>query len=74
MLVLIPGACSLFFWITDFFIIFFEKYKIPVAIDETLLEVKKNSIDKDIESVSNLKFNKNNKNLTKNKEKKNKKE
>ena len=74
LLVLIPGACSLFFWITDFFIIFFEKYKIPVAIDETLLEVKKNSIDKDIESVSNLKFNKNNKNLTKNKEKKNKKE
>lgn len=66
LLVLIPGTCSLVFWITDFFLIFLEKYKIPVAIDENLLEVKKNAIDKDVESVEGLKFNKNNKNLIKN--------
>lgn len=63
MIVLIPGACSLVFWITDFLIIFLEKYKIPVAIDETLLQVKKNVVESDIQPVDGLKFNKNNKNI-----------
>ena len=69
LIVLIPGACSLIFWITDFFVIFLEKYKIPVAIDENLLQVKKNVIEKDLEPVSELKFNKNNKDLKNNQKK-----
>lgn len=71
-IVLIPGACSLIFWITDFISIFFEKYKIPVAVDEKLLYAKNNPLN-DKKPVEELNFNKNNKKLGKKVKKNNKK-
>lgn len=64
-IVLIPGACVLLFWIIDFVAIFFERYKIPVAIDENLLKVKNNILNEDRKPVEELKFNKNSKKNTK---------
>lgn len=40
LIAIIPGSCVLIFWISDFFSIFFERYKIPVAIDENLYALK----------------------------------
>mgnify|MGYP005776289561 CR=1 FL=1 len=39
-IVLIPGCCVLIFWVSDFLSILFERYKIPVAIDENLINLK----------------------------------
>ncbi len=38
---IIPGSSVLIFWISDFISIFLEKYKIPVSVDNSLIEIKK---------------------------------
>lgn len=60
---IIPGTCVLLFWVSDFFSIVFEKYKIPVAIDENLVKLKGQIISDDSKlnqkQEKNLKFGKN---------------
>ncbi len=45
-IVIIPGCASLIFWFTDFIAILFERYKIPVAINEDLYKIKEHILDK----------------------------
>ncbi|MDD4110652.1 MAG: hypothetical protein PHS54_03765 [Clostridia bacterium] len=52
-LALIPGACVLIFWVSDFLNILLEKYKIPVSIDENLYEIKSKIIINDEKTVKN---------------------
>jgi TM2 domain-containing membrane protein YozV len=55
---IIPGASVLIFWILDFINIFFEKYKIPVSIDENLYNLKPEvikNIKKDEKLIKNYK-------------------
>lgn len=58
LLVVIPGACVLMFWFSDLLSIIFEKYKIPVAIDENLLKIKENIIENEKKPINTLKYNK----------------
>lgn len=59
---IIPGTCVLIFWFSDLIAIIFERYKIPVAINEGLYSLKAVVLsDKNAEPVENLKFDKNNK-------------
>lgn len=67
LLVIIPGSCVLIFWVSDFFAIFFERYKIPVAIDENLLKLKETIIENKEKKLK--KKDKKIKNKTKNSEK-----
>lgn len=67
LLVVIPGSCVLIFWVSDFFSIFFERYKIPVAIDENLIKLKETIIENKSEKETK------NKKEKRNKEKNNKK-
>lgn len=53
---IIPGTCVLLFWFSDLISIIFEKYKIPVAIDENLYKLK-NSV---LNTENNKKIEKNN--------------
>lgn len=70
LLVIIPGSCVLIFWVSDFFAIFFEKYKIPVAIDENLIKLKETIIEnKSEKELKNKKEKKNKEKTRKNKEK-----
>lgn len=54
-LAIIPGSSVLIFWVSDFFSIFLERYKIPVSIDESLYEIKDNVIltEKDSKIIEN---------------------
>ena len=54
-LALIPGACVLIFWISDFLNILLENYKIPVSIDENLYKIKSNLIINDEKIEKNKK-------------------
>ena len=71
LLVIIPGSCVLIFWVSDFFAIFFERYKIPVAIDENLLKLKETIVENKEKKLK--KKDKKNKNNAKNSEKKSRK-
>lgn len=53
---IIPGTCVLLFWFSDLISIIFERYKIPVAIDENLYKLK-NSV---LNTENNKKIKKNN--------------
>ncbi len=53
---IIPGTCVLLFWFSDLISIIFERYKIPVAIDENLYKLK-NSV---LNTENNKKIEKNN--------------
>ena len=58
---LIPGTCVLWFWFSDLIFILFEKYKIPVAIDDRLYNLKNTIIEDHNKENNNLKEkNKNN--------------
>ena len=69
LLVVIPGCCVLIFWISDFLTILFERYKIPVAIDENLMNLKNKVLGEELEKIKsdgnkiNKKTNKKNKNI-----------
>lgn len=72
---IIPGSCALIFWITDFLNIFFERYYIPVSIDENLYNLKSNVVDGELkkDKLSNTESKSNsNKNKSPNKKKKTK--
>ena len=63
---IIPGTCVLLFWFSDLISIIFERYKIPVAIDENLYKLKNSVLNtennKKIENNNSLNIDEKNKN------------
>lgn len=52
---ILPGASVLIFWIWDFLSIFFEKYKIPVTIDDNLMQLRETIVEDETKNTKKKK-------------------